>query len=120
VVLVGDAAHSPSPLAGVGTSLALVGAYVLAGELAASPADHGRAFAGYERELRDFVNQGQKLAKANTGGLLPRSRSQIWLRNQAIRAAIRALPYLPWKRMIAGRVQRAANAITLKDYQPRR
>jgi 2-polyprenyl-6-methoxyphenol hydroxylase-like FAD-dependent oxidoreductase len=76
VVLAGDAAHNPSPLAGVGTSLALVGAYVLAGELAASPGDHRLAFARYERELRDFVNQGQKLAKAN--------------------------------------------AITLKDYQPRR
>jgi 2-polyprenyl-6-methoxyphenol hydroxylase-like FAD-dependent oxidoreductase len=112
VVLVGDAAHSPSPLAGVGTSLALVGAYVLAGELAASPGDHRLAFAGYERELRDFVNRGQKLAKANAGGLLPRSRSQIWLRNQAIRA----LPYLPWKGMVAGGVQKAANAISLKDY----
>jgi 2-polyprenyl-6-methoxyphenol hydroxylase-like FAD-dependent oxidoreductase len=112
VVLVGDAAHSPSPLAGVGTSLALVGAYVLAGELAASPGDHRLAFARYERELRDFVNRGQKLAKANAGGLLPRSRSQIWLRNQAIRA----LPYLPWRGIVAGGVQRAANAISLKDY----
>ena len=116
VALVGDAAHSFSPLAGVGTSLALVGAYVLAGELAASAGDHRLAFAGYERQLRDFVNQGQQLAKANSGGLLPRSQSQIWLRNQFIRA----LPYLPWKSMIAGGVQKAANAITLKDYQPRR
>ena len=70
VALVGDAAHSFSPLAGVGTSLALVGAYVLAGELAASAGDHRLAFAGYERQLRDFVNQGQQLAKANSGGLL--------------------------------------------------
>jgi hypothetical protein len=89
---------------------------VLAGELAASAGDHRLAFAGYERQLRDFVNQGQQLAKANSGGLLPRSQSQIWLRNQFIRA----LPYLPWKSMIAGGVQKAANAITLKDYQPRR
>lgn len=113
VALVGDAAHSPSPLAGVGTSLALVGAYVLAGELAASAGDHRNAFACYERELRDFVNQGQKLAKTNATGLIPRSRSQIWLRNQLIRA----LPYLPWKGMVAGGVHKAANAITLKGYR---
>jgi 2-polyprenyl-6-methoxyphenol hydroxylase-like FAD-dependent oxidoreductase len=111
VVLVGDAAHCPSPLAGVGTSLALVGAYVLAGELAAAAGDHRLAFAGYERRLREFVRRGQKLAKANAGGLLPRSRSQIWLRNQAIRA----LPYLPWKGTVAGRVHKAANAINLED-----
>jgi 2-polyprenyl-6-methoxyphenol hydroxylase-like FAD-dependent oxidoreductase len=112
VVLVGDAAHGPSALAGVGTSLALVGAYVLAGELAAAHGDHPLAFAGYERELRDYVNQGQKLAKANATGLIPRSRSQIWLRNQAIRV----LPYLPWSDMVAGAVHKAANAISLKDY----
>jgi 2-polyprenyl-6-methoxyphenol hydroxylase-like FAD-dependent oxidoreductase len=111
-VLVGDAAYSPSPLSGVGTSLALVGAYVLAGELAAA-GDHRAAFARYEGELRDFVRKGQRLAKGNASGLIPRSRSQIWLRNQAIRA----LPYLPWKGMVAGGAQKAANAITLKDYR---
>ena len=33
VVLLGDAGYCPSPLTGLGTNLALVGAYVLAGEL---------------------------------------------------------------------------------------
>jgi 2-polyprenyl-6-methoxyphenol hydroxylase-like FAD-dependent oxidoreductase len=113
VVLVGDAAYGPSPLSGVGTSLALVGAYVLAGELAAAGGDHHTAFAHYERELRDYVAKGQQLAKGNATGLIPRSRSQIWLRNQLIRA----LPYMPWKGVIAGGVQKAANAITLKDYR---
>jgi 2-polyprenyl-6-methoxyphenol hydroxylase-like FAD-dependent oxidoreductase len=113
VVLVGDAAHGPSPLAGVGTSLALVGAYVLAGELAASAGDHHTAFARYQHQLRDYVSKGQKLAKSNAGGLIPRSRSQIWLRNQLIRA----LPYMPWKGLVAGGVHKAANAITLEDYQ---
>lgn len=112
VVLVGDAAYSPSPMAGVGTSLALVGAYVLAGELAAAAGDHHAAFARYEEELRGYVGKGQKLAKANAVGLVPRSRSQIWLRNQFLRA----LPHMPWKGIVAGGVQRAASAITLKDY----
>lgn len=112
VVLVGDAAYAPSPLTGVGTSLALVGAYVLAGELATAAGDHDAAFARYEGALRDYVRKGQRLAKGNAAGLSPRSRSQIWLRNQFIRA----LPYLPWRRLVAGGVEKAANAIILKSY----
>jgi 2-polyprenyl-6-methoxyphenol hydroxylase-like FAD-dependent oxidoreductase len=112
-VLVGDAAYGPSPMAGVGTSLALVGAYVLAGELAAAAGDHQAAFAGYEVALRAYVSRGQRLAKGNAVGLIPRSRSQIWMRNQFIRM----LPYMPWRGLVAGGVQKAANAITLKDYR---
>jgi 2-polyprenyl-6-methoxyphenol hydroxylase-like FAD-dependent oxidoreductase len=113
VGLVGDAAYGPSPMAGVGTSLALVGAYVLAGELAAAAGDHRAAFASYERELREYVRKGQKLAKGNAIGLIPRSPNQIRMRN----LFIRLLPYLPWRGLVAGGVQKAANAITLKDYQ---
>jgi 2-polyprenyl-6-methoxyphenol hydroxylase-like FAD-dependent oxidoreductase len=113
VVLVGDAGYCPSPMAGVGTSLALVGAYVLAGELKAAGGDHLRAFAHYEEEMREYVEQGQKLAKGNATGLIPRSRLQIRIRNQVIRM----LPYLPWRGLIAGGVQKAANAIMLKDYE---
>jgi 2-polyprenyl-6-methoxyphenol hydroxylase-like FAD-dependent oxidoreductase len=112
-VLVGDAAYCPSPMAGVGTSLALVGAYVLAGELKAAGGDHRRAFVRYEEEMREYVEQGQKLAKGNATGLIPRSRLQIRIRNQVIRM----LPYLPWRGLIAGGVQKAANAIMLKDYE---
>jgi 2-polyprenyl-6-methoxyphenol hydroxylase-like FAD-dependent oxidoreductase len=114
VALVGDAAFGPSPMAGVGTSLALVGAYVLAGELAtAAAADPGAAFAGYDAQLRDYVTRGQRLAKGNAVGLLPRSRWQMWLRNQFIRM----LPFMPWKGMVAGGVHKAANAINLRDYR---
>jgi 2-polyprenyl-6-methoxyphenol hydroxylase-like FAD-dependent oxidoreductase len=112
-VLVGDAAYCPSPMAGVGTSLALVGAYVLAGELKAAGGDHRRALVRYEEEMREYVEQGQKLPKGNATGLIPRSRLQIRIRNQIIRM----LPYLPWRGLIAGGVQKAANAITLKDYE---
>jgi 2-polyprenyl-6-methoxyphenol hydroxylase-like FAD-dependent oxidoreductase len=111
-VLVGDAAYGPSPMAGVGTSLALVGAYVLAGELKAASGDHSRAFSRYEEEIREYVKQGQKLAKGNATGLIPRSRMQIMVRNQFIRM----LPYMPWKGLIAGGAQKSANAIALKVY----
>ena len=112
-VLVGDAGYCPSPMSGVGTSLALVGAYVLAGELAAAAGDHRRAFVRYEEQMLKYVEQGQKLANGNATGLIPRSRLQIGIRNQIIRM----LPYLPWRGLITGGVQKAANAITLKDYE---
>jgi hypothetical protein len=85
----------------------------LAGEQAAADGDHHTAFARYDRALRDYVSKGQRLAKGNAIGLIPRSRSQVWLRNQFIRA----LPYMPWRGLLAGGVQKAANAITLKDYR---
>ncbi len=55
VVLLGDAAHCASPVSGMGTTLGLTGAYVLAGELATAHArgrSHTDAFAAYERRLR--------------------------------------------------------------------
>ena len=53
VVLVGDAGYCASPLSGMGTSLGIVGAYVLAGELHAAAGDHAKAFTEYdERDAR--------------------------------------------------------------------
>ncbi|MFD5828784.1 FAD-dependent monooxygenase [Lentzea sp. NPDC060358] len=59
VVLVGDAAHCSSPYSGMGTSGALVGAHVLAGEIARHPGDLPAALAGYERVLRPFAEEVQ-------------------------------------------------------------
>lgn len=65
VVLLGDAGYCGSPLSGQGTSMAMVGAYVLAGELKAAAGDHRTAFAAYERELREYVRLNQELALTN-------------------------------------------------------
>jgi 2-polyprenyl-6-methoxyphenol hydroxylase-like FAD-dependent oxidoreductase len=83
VVLVGDAAYAPSFLSGQGSSLALVGAYVLAGELAnhAHPAE---AFEAYERIMRPFVEANQALAAGGGGFLLPRTSEELDARNQAL------------------------------------
>lgn len=59
VALVGDAGYCSSPYSGMGTSLALVGAYVLAGEINQSPDDLPRAFANYDATLRPFVDTVQ-------------------------------------------------------------
>jgi 2-polyprenyl-6-methoxyphenol hydroxylase-like FAD-dependent oxidoreductase len=68
VVLVGDAGFCPSPLSGQGTSLALVGAYVLSEELARS-GGHPRGLAAYERRMRPFVDRNQAVALNNGAGI---------------------------------------------------
>ncbi|HWU10235.1 MAG TPA: FAD-dependent monooxygenase, partial [Streptomyces sp.] len=68
VALLGDAGYCPSPLSGQGTSVALVGAHVLADSLAQAPGDHTAAYARYEERMRDFVTLNQSLATENPGG----------------------------------------------------
>ncbi|MEV6038179.1 FAD-dependent monooxygenase [Nonomuraea sp. NPDC052116] len=71
VALVGDAGYCASPLSGQGTSLALVGAYVLAQELGKEPIG---AFDRYEERMRPYVAQNQALAHENPGqGASPES-----------------------------------------------
>ncbi|WP_346105362.1 FAD-dependent monooxygenase [Nonomuraea maheshkhaliensis] len=111
VVLVGDAGYCASPASGQGTSLALVGAYVLAGELSG---DGG--LEGYERELRPFVEANQALGPTNIKGMVSGSRAALWFQLRMMRL----LPHLPGRdRMIeriTGPIARAANAISLKPY----
>ncbi|GAA0360151.1 FAD-dependent monooxygenase [Microbispora corallina] len=118
VVLLGDAAYGPSPASGQGTSLALVGAYVLAGSLAAARGDHRAAFAAYERDMRHFAEENQKLAEGNLKGMVLTSPGRI--RFQML--MLRLMPHLPGRNSMIKRVtepiRRAASAITLKDYRP--
>lgn len=67
VTLLGDAGYCPSPLSGQGTSLALVGAHVLADCLARDEGDHDAAYARYEQRMRPFVTLNQALATENPG-----------------------------------------------------
>ncbi|MFJ6392258.1 FAD-dependent monooxygenase [Streptomyces sp. NPDC091972] len=65
VALLGDAAFSSSPMSGQGTGLALVGAYLLAGELAAAGWDPDTGFARYEARMRSFVEANQEIGRLN-------------------------------------------------------
>src|SRR5439155_18329729 len=67
VALAGDAGYCASPMSGQGTSLALIGAYVLAGELAAASGNYRTAFDRYEKEMRPLntLNQELGLKSAN-------------------------------------------------------
>ncbi|GJH15854.1 FAD-dependent monooxygenase [Caballeronia novacaledonica] len=71
VVLIGDAAHCASPFSGQGTSLALVGAFVLAHELMRNRADFAQAFAAYEERMRPYVKLNQALVDLDRQGPVP-------------------------------------------------
>lgn len=58
-VMLGDAAYCPTPFTGEGTALALVGAYVLAGEIKRS-ASYAQAFDAYQKLVRPYVETSQK------------------------------------------------------------
>ncbi|CCH31007.1 FAD-dependent monooxygenase [Actinosynnema sp. NPDC047251] len=78
VALLGDAGYG-NTLGGFGSGLAIVGAYVLAGELAAADGDHRVAFARYEERLRGLTKVTRK---ANAGPFLaPGTAFRIRMRN---------------------------------------
>src|SRR3990167_696943 len=60
IALLGDAGYCPSPLSGQGNNLALVGAYILAGELKAANGNYVQAFTRYNALLHSFVDANQK------------------------------------------------------------
>lgn len=78
VTLVGDAGYCPGPAVGGSTSLAVLGAYVLAGELARADGDHLRAFAAYELQMREPVHRSRSFARGAAKGIIPGSRAGVW------------------------------------------
>jgi 2-polyprenyl-6-methoxyphenol hydroxylase-like FAD-dependent oxidoreductase len=74
VTLVGDAGYCPGPAVGGSTSLAVFGAYVLAGELQRAGGDHAAAFAAYERVMADPVAHSRAFARRAAKSLIPESR----------------------------------------------
>lgn len=111
VALVGDAAHAPSFMSGQGSSVALVGAYVLAGELATHD-NHIDAFATYETLMRPFVKQNQELARTGKLVLSPKSPLQLFARNKMIKL----IPVLTKLGLAARDGQKANSALTLPEY----
>lgn len=74
VTLVGDAGYCPGPAVGGSTSLAVYGAYVLAGEIAQAGEDHPAAFAAYEKAMMPHVVASRSLARVNAKTIVPGSR----------------------------------------------
>jgi len=87
VTLVGDAGYCPGPAVGGSTSLAVLGAYVLAGELARAGGDHLRAFAAYELQMREPVHLSRGFARTAAKGLIPGSRAGVWALSRGVQLA---------------------------------
>ena len=109
VVLLGDAGYCASPMSGMGTSMAVIGAYILAGELTGN--DHNTAFERYEERMRPLVSACQKLAEG-AEWFVPQTRFKLWMSRQIWKI----LPYTPWKNMMIEMPMKAANSISLPDY----
>lgn len=111
VVLLGDAAWCVTPLGGAGATLAIVGAYVLAGELARG-ASHVDAFAAYERVRRRSVEHVQGTSKFGARIAQPHSRLGILAQRAALGIAARPAVQKLVKPLIA----KAPNEIEVPDY----
>ncbi len=91
VTLLGDAASCVSLLAGQGCALAMVAAYILAGELHRTRGDYARAFARYQALFGPFVLNKQKAALRFAGAFAPKTKFGLFFRNQ-----IMNLMKIPW------------------------
>lgn len=84
VALLGDAAHSPSLLAGAGAAFAMLGAYVLARELHRANGDITRAFSAYEQRLRPYMLRQQHAAARFAGSFAPKTALGIRVRDTVL------------------------------------
>jgi 2-polyprenyl-6-methoxyphenol hydroxylase-like FAD-dependent oxidoreductase len=118
VTLVGDAGYCPGPAVGGSTSLAVVGAYVLAGELAAAGGDHERAFAAYEREMATIVRRSREFAVTAAKIVVPSSAAGVWALTQASRL-VSALPAGVGRALakLNNRGLRMHDSMVVKDYE---
>jgi 2-polyprenyl-6-methoxyphenol hydroxylase-like FAD-dependent oxidoreductase len=111
VVLLGDAGYGAT-MGGMGTGVAIVGAYVLAGELALAGGDHRTAFAAYEAQIGDFAKGCQKIS-GNAGPFFaPPTERKIRSRDRMYRLLGSRLMAGFFKRL----TEKAATALDLKDY----
>ena len=115
VTLVGDAGYCASPLSGMGTSLALVGAYVLAGELGHADSldatELQAALQRYESVMRPYIDRCQDLPNG-IDGYLPKSASDIAITAQVMKWMQR----WPFRSIAERKWFTTADAIELPDY----
>lgn len=110
IALIGDAAYGGT-LGGQGTSLSIVGAYVLAGELARGGAPEA-ALRRYEAVMRPYATRCQKGAMRAGSFFAPQSAAGLWLRNRVYGM----LTAPRWLGLFERMVTDAATDFTLPEY----
>ena len=115
VVLLGDAAWGSGPT-GMGTTLSLVGAYILAGELTKTLTDgndtYEKAFARYENLLRGYADSAQGLPPGGAKLLHPTSK----LGRKGIRAMHRIAASAPVRKISKNHITSEKHVPDLPDY----
>lgn len=91
-VLVGDAGYAPGPTGG-GTSLAMAGAYLLAGEITKHKGDLASGLRGYEQQMQPLINDLQKIPPLVPTVFAPQTTWGIWLRNMVF-------SFVCWSRIV--------------------
>ncbi|EPS43580.1 hypothetical protein H072_2432 [Dactylellina haptotyla CBS 200.50] len=97
VICLGDTAYAPTPLTGMGTSLAINGAYVLAGELSnLGEGEHlSEALDAYEKIFRPFVEVTQEIPWFVPGVAHPDTAWKRWLLQTGL-STISQIAARPW------------------------
>ncbi|WP_246486417.1 hypothetical protein [Kribbella qitaiheensis] len=108
IALLGDAGYGAT-VGGMGTSTAIVAAYVLAGELAESDGDHTAAFQAYERGLRKPVRACQSGGDRTGKFLAPATRFGAAFRNRTMNS-----PFLLNQMLKVG--QKISSQLPIRDY----
>ncbi|MFI5194631.1 MAG: hypothetical protein ACHQD7_11245 [Chitinophagales bacterium] len=81
VTVVGDACYCPSLLSGQGSTLAMVGAYILAGELKEANGNYKIAFEQYQNIFKPFIDDKQNTAQNFAKSFVAKTKFSIWVRN---------------------------------------
>lgn len=113
VALIGDAGYCPSLLTGMGTNMAFVGAYILAGELARHR-DYNEAFKQYEILMRPYVAETQKLFPGYASAITPKTRAGIAFRNAILSITSKPAVAPLLKKLLDGRTKKN---FSLPDYE---
>ncbi|MGB0970243.1 MAG: FAD-dependent monooxygenase [Mycobacterium sp.] len=120
VSLAGDAGYCPGPAVGGSTSMAMVGAYVLAGELASAGSDHVRGFTAYEAAMDDYVRRSRAFARGAAKRLVP--ETPMGVRGFLYSGLLISHLPVPLTRALTKitprRIARLHDTVTLKDYHP--
>jgi 2-polyprenyl-6-methoxyphenol hydroxylase-like FAD-dependent oxidoreductase len=116
VTLVGDAGYSPGPAVGGGTSVAVIGARLLAAALDRADGDHRRAFDHYQQAMGELVTRTRAAALTTMKTLIPVTSRQVWVTIQAMRLMSR-VPATLQRRLFAFQAGPAAalHAVTPID-----
>jgi 2-polyprenyl-6-methoxyphenol hydroxylase-like FAD-dependent oxidoreductase len=117
VTLVGDAGYSPGAAVGGGTSIAMVGAYVLAQELAQGGGrDYQAGLSAYQDRMRELAKKTRSIGITTMSTLIPKTVVGVVLTPALLRLITRLPPRLQQRVLqMQATPARALDSIQLAD-----